>query len=440
MLLNIKLSLIATWRLLVILGSSISIATAQTNVTSPYSGFGIGDLQRSVLSRNFALGGAGNAFADPFAINPNNPASFASLQMMTLDFSASGLLNHIKSHEQSVTLNTIGLYGLGFVFKKQGPFAIAAGLSPYSTIGYKFSNIATVEADSLQYASIQTGQGGIIDYYLGAAYQLLKKKLNLGLAMHYLDGKVDLQSITQVPFTFAKVFVREQSFGGLSYQMGAIFSDTLKIISRETFYRIGAIIEFAPAIRFTESSALYQYRNLLDITTQSVPLNPKELRLIQPLSEPSSQTFSLPIKYSWGLAIEKFLHYSIGLDIQAQDWKDFRLRSANESLGLSLSICAGGEWIPNFQDSKSLFARTAYRIGGGWENTYLKLKGQPIQAWHFTLGIGFPLNIRIPSRINLGLEIKQRGTLEKELIRETNYRFVIGINFNEIWFGQRKYN
>jgi hypothetical protein len=413
---------------------------SQTNVASPYSGFGIGDIQRSALSRNFALAGLGNALADPFAINPKNPASIASLQTMTMDFSAYGLFNSVKSNQQQANLSTAGLYGLSFVFKKKSPLAFMGGLSPYSTIGYKFSNLSTIQGDTLNFISIRTGQGGLIDYYLASAYQLFKNKLNIGFALHYLDGKADVQWITQLPFTYAKVFVKEQSFVGLAYQIGAIFSDTLKLLSKETFYRIGAVVELAPSTQFAEAVALFQYRNFLDISTQNVPINPKELTLIQAIEKPENTKFAIPTKYGLGLAAEKFLHYSIGLDFNIQDWKNFKLTSANETLGMNLAILAGGEWIPDYQNSKSFFARTAYRIGGGWEKTYLTIKEQPINAWRFTLGLGLPVNIRIPSRINFGLEIGQRGTLQNDLIRETSYRLVIGINFNEIWFDQRKYN
>jgi hypothetical protein len=417
-----------------------TLGFAQTNVASPYSGFGIGDVQRSALSRNFALAGLGNALADPFAINPKNPASISSLQTMTMDFSGYGLFNSVKSNQQQANLNTAGLYGLSLVFKKKGPLAFMGGVSPYSTIGYKFSNLSTIDGDTLNFISIRTGQGGLIDYYLGGAYQLFKNRLNIGFTLHYLDGKADVQSITQLPFTYAKVFVKEQSFTGLAYRMGVIFSDTLKLLSKETFYRMGAVIEFAPSIQSTEAVSLFQYRNFLDISTQNVPVNPKELTLIQPITEPENVRFAIPTKYGLGLAAEKFLHYSIGLDVNLQNWKNFQLASANETLDMNLAILAGGEWIPDYQNSKSFLARTAYRMGVGWEKTYLTINDRSINAWRFTLGLGLPVNIRIPSRINLGLEIGQRGTLQNNLIRETSYRLVIGINFNEIWFDQRKYN
>ena len=51
---------------------------AQTGTSSPYSRFGLGDLQGSVLPEYNSLGGGVTAFSNPLSINPYNPASYTS--------------------------------------------------------------------------------------------------------------------------------------------------------------------------------------------------------------------------------------------------------------------------------------------------------------------------------------------------------------------------
>ena len=51
---------------------------AQISTSSPYSRFGLGELQENVLPEFNAFGGASTALSNSTSINPNNPASYAS--------------------------------------------------------------------------------------------------------------------------------------------------------------------------------------------------------------------------------------------------------------------------------------------------------------------------------------------------------------------------
>ena len=59
---------------------SAEIACAQTSGISPYSRYGIGDLQDESSVLNFSMGGTGIAYhndaSTPFFINLKNPASY----------------------------------------------------------------------------------------------------------------------------------------------------------------------------------------------------------------------------------------------------------------------------------------------------------------------------------------------------------------------------
>ena len=73
--------------LLVLLFSISSVA--QSDLSSPYSRFGLGDI--STGSPNTILkgmGGISNAMSGKTLLNPNNPASYASLDTLSLVFDA----------------------------------------------------------------------------------------------------------------------------------------------------------------------------------------------------------------------------------------------------------------------------------------------------------------------------------------------------------------
>ena len=61
----------------VIFGFSIQLE-AQIATNSPYSRFGLGDLQQNIFSEFNAFGGASTALSNTKSVNPNNPASYTS--------------------------------------------------------------------------------------------------------------------------------------------------------------------------------------------------------------------------------------------------------------------------------------------------------------------------------------------------------------------------
>ena len=52
---------------------------AQNESNSPYSRFGLGDIQNFSTANQSAMGGTGIAIYDPLLINLNNPASYSSV-------------------------------------------------------------------------------------------------------------------------------------------------------------------------------------------------------------------------------------------------------------------------------------------------------------------------------------------------------------------------
>ena len=71
---------LSKYRTVLILFISLpTILLAQQNTISPYSSFGIGDVQPQEFSLNNALGGVGAALRTENYLNPLNPASLSAL-------------------------------------------------------------------------------------------------------------------------------------------------------------------------------------------------------------------------------------------------------------------------------------------------------------------------------------------------------------------------
>ncbi len=55
-------------------------AFAQLGTSSPYSRFGLGDLQGNVFPEYNGLGGGGTAISSENSVNPSNPATYTSFK------------------------------------------------------------------------------------------------------------------------------------------------------------------------------------------------------------------------------------------------------------------------------------------------------------------------------------------------------------------------
>src|SRR6185369_7607704 len=60
-------------------------ASAQTSSSSPYSRYGIGDLQFSGFTKNIGMGGISHGYNPAYNMNISNPASYSSLVLTTFE-------------------------------------------------------------------------------------------------------------------------------------------------------------------------------------------------------------------------------------------------------------------------------------------------------------------------------------------------------------------
>jgi len=61
----------------------VSEIKAQVNLGSPYSRFGIGDIENLNIGRSNGMGGIALGLRLPYEINPSNPASYSAIPNKT---------------------------------------------------------------------------------------------------------------------------------------------------------------------------------------------------------------------------------------------------------------------------------------------------------------------------------------------------------------------
>jgi hypothetical protein len=155
--------------------------------------------------------------------------------------------------------------------------------------------------------------------------------------------------------------------------------------------------------------------------------------------------FALPADYKLGLSIEVPFNFYLAADFTYQDWTKMVFPGRTANLQALMRGNLGVEWTPNFLMPRAFLQRISYRGGLMYERGYLALRGQSVDTWGVTFGLGIPA-IEIKSReefstrINLGVGYFNRGTQSEGLVQEGQWRFVFGVSFVQTWFQRRKYN
>jgi hypothetical protein len=104
-------------------------------------------------------------------------------------------------------------------------------------------------------------------------------------------------------------------------------------------------------------------------------------------------------------------------------------------------VSVGGFFIPNYRAFSGYFKRVVYRAGFNYSNTGLVIKGEPINEFGISFGLGLPVGTRaLFSNANVGIEYGQRGTTNQNLIQENFLTLNLSLSLNARWFRQRKYD
>src|ERR1700749_2014459 len=189
-------------RLFIILLLAVSAlgAKAQSTATtsSPYSRYGIGDFDPSILPQNRAMGGistAINKISNFNTINVQNPASYGAINYTTFDIGIySNIVGLSQTGQTSVTNSNFRLSHVNFAVPVTHRSALSFGLMPYTEVGYNYKqtrpNFGTgAPSDTNAVNYIYSGDGGLSKAYLGYGFGI-GKHLLIGANVSYIFGNL----------------------------------------------------------------------------------------------------------------------------------------------------------------------------------------------------------------------------------------------------------
>ena len=419
---------------------------AQPKDNSPYSRFGLGDVVPGFYGNQTGMGGISAGFADPFHINPVNPASYAALKSTAFEIGASLELSQLSSgnREETVFNGDLNYMTIGFpirnpnneIFdgrKKEVEWGMILGLARNTRVGYDVqTNRFTDGPDSLIAAF--EGEGGTYRFTWGNAVRY--KNFSAGLNIGTLFGRIQYERrllFEDDVYAFANRFEQDQNLTGFLWDAGFQYKIPLKYNERDQLTKsltVGVYGNATQSFR-TNSTQVFEgenfgYGGLVDTSAFNTELRGEG---------------QLPARFGIGFMYEHINRMRFGLDFQHTGWSGYENENRPETLENGMRLSIGGEIVPQSNRLKTAVQQIRYRFGAYFERDPRTASGNQLTDYGISIGTGIPVigPRQALSHINLALEAGRFGT--DDAIRENYLRMTIGLTLNDqSWFINRKFN
>lgn len=406
-------------------------ASGQSDLSSPYSRFGLGDIITSSPNPILkGMGGVSNAVSGRTILNPANPASYSSLDSLAFVFDAAFYMKNSTYTtgrlSEKGSNSSFSYVSVGISATKRWKFGL--GVMPYSNREY---NVITERYDEVTGAHNVAfeGEGGlnrvffangikITDdlsvgvtaslifgtlfdntsvYYPDSTYFLNGKR---SINMRISDFKFDYGVLYRLPISKYDVTI------GLTYSQGANIASKRDLFIRNMFKGFGNQVE-----------------NPIDTLSYI---------------EDERVDIRIPDGFGVGLTIGKGEDWMVGADFNWSGWKGFTMNGANDSIQNSWNVALGASFKPESNSLSRYYKKMTYRAGLHYDQTYYYIYGQSINKFGVSVGLGLPIPRSLTS-LNVALEFGTMGTIENNLIRETYVNLSVSMSIFDKWFIKKKY-
>lgn len=460
---------------------SISVNLFSQNLTySPYSRFGLGELNNTTFAQAAALGGTYIGFkpdtTSPIFINAANPAAISGIRLTTLELGGLAHFSEFNNGISKVKTKTVNFsYGcLGFPIKQRA--AACFGIMPYSNVGYNLKTEAFQDGIGTV-TSKYSGEGGINKVFFGLGVNPFKKLITRFYRSAYRDTLMKTgQAKKYKRVKFVKQLISDLSIGGRAdYLFGSIlhsssvvypgsinfyntrrfrgvnYNDITGGFGIQTSFNIDSVgkRELRKKVRIgfgyymsvpntiIVKNSYMAYNYSLNSFGDEIPKD----TFIYVVDQPSS--IRLPLEQGIGISFKKGEMLTIAADASYTNWQTFRYLDKINDLKNSYRVSIGINFVPNkYAAGSGAYAkRVQYRIGAFYNTGYLELKNTDINNYAVTVGFGLPVGLfRQFSVVNLSAQFGKMGSVNNSLIQEKYVRLVVGFTFNDKWFNKFRYD
>ena len=398
-------------------------AFAQLGTSSPYSRFGLGDLQGNAFPVYNALGGGVTALSSSNCVNPSNPASYTSFRANSFLFSTGGLhkTTQIQNSTDKQVANNSAFSHLTIAFPINSKLGASFGMLPFSNIGYTLNARDTVANADMIY----TGDGGLSKVYFGGAYEPFKG-FSVGMNASYLFGGLNRRK--KLDYDDESFFDSRSNSSinlkGYYYELGLLYKKELANDKELSF-----------GLTANNNSTLRAKRtNIVETTSGDYEIVKDTASNVVEWGE-----VTLPRYISTGLTYRDGEKWLLVADYSMQNWADYTLLGESDDLSNSMRLSGGLQYTPEFNSVTKYYKRMQYRLGAAYSNTPLTLNDTQLKEMSVSFGFGIPVR-KSRTKYDVSLTLGQRGTTDNSLIKEQFVKFGLSVSYDGIWFVKRKYD
>ena len=409
----------------------------QTNTSSPYSRYGLGDLSSSMSGFSRGMGGTGIGLRMPSQINFLNPAAYTSQDTLSFifDVGLSGNKTNYQTSSGSMLKKEASFTHLGFGFPITKWMAASFGAQPYSSVGYKIKSLANSFPDVGSVYYRNEGTGDLNRFFLGTAVKY--KNLSIGINAYYMLGTLSYKNsnvpedVNSYAFETSHSFVVKDVYFGFGAQYLIDLNDHTKLT-------LGATFEPTRGLKATQTKLQTQFL----ASEIENPFRSTEDTLFN--TKDKSGHITLPSKFGLGASVIFNKKLTVAFDYSIQNWTKseipFEVQSnTNAMLTKSNSFNFGVQYVPNYMAIRGYFPHINYRLGGHYQDTYLSLNGQKVKDYGLSIGVGLPFK-GSKNMIHINYEFGQRGTLDHNLVLEKYNVISISLSLYDFWFVKPKFD
>lgn len=402
----------------------LSTAASAQNMNSPYSIYGIGDIDHRSYNRTAGLGGTGLATRSSIYLVDNNPAAITGLTRSFYTIDAAMAARTVTYSGTPVTADNsknrdFWIKRLSLSVKVNGFWATSVGFSQFSNVNYTFTGDKGIIGDNSTYQTRYEGDGGLNEFYWTNAVSL-GKHFSVGLRSAIVAGGFNkTETVNDAGLGTAVTTQVQEYFGRPRFQAGAQYYTSL---GKKWALNLGG--RYIPGVRLPSERAL----TVTEGTTTLVDA--------QTLDQGN---FRLPQSYGLGLSLTSNRKTTYVVDYTYDDWSSLGIKKQGWQMISSSRLSGGVE----FSRKKNIWNQEVehrfFQVGAFYNQSYLQIRNQPIKEYGFTAGMGGILGKGLLYTVSL--EGGVRGTERANLIKENYFQLNFSFSYRDLLMSKgRKYD
>ena len=387
---------------------------AQNNTHSPFSMFGIGEIEIRDFGRTTAMGGVGIGHQSENFLNRRNPAGLTRIDTLRfiVDVSAALKFSEFFTASKSQRTNNFNFKSLAAGVRLTNGWTSSVGLKPVSSIGY---NLKVIENNQDIFFS---GSGGVNSFYWANAYELFRG-FSIGVTTGYMFG-----NITHNQAAEAITERITNNVSNIHFDFGMQYSYWFE---NHTNVIVGGI--YIPHSNFA-------------IQRSKMVTSSMEIEQNQRLPDTKSY---LPESYGAGFSVlrnKSVSEWVIAADYQFSNWSVNPLRQKVMTYTDSHLYSAGIQFTPNTRRPERLLQVMRFSLGACYYRSNLKVNGYQLEDYSLSLGVGLPFSaqFRTVSYVNIAATVGESGTGQRGGISERYILVSLNLSLIDRWFAPRQWD